>query len=279
MADPTESALSTADADALSGTTDSGTGTIFCTIADSTYYTEDFQKEVINNRILAGANELRVVKDGTLTYGVFSGVFTDGVTDRSYAGSATNALTDDSTNYIYLTAAGVLTKNTTGFPDKASTPHVPLATVATGSASAGAVSGTYDHGDITDYRNEARIFVAGTCVGQLPVEANTAGVGSPNVLTVAETEAVLTNEGSTAKNYHTLPTAAAGLSYTFIIQDSDGMRITAGASDTIRLAGSVSVAAGYIDSTTIGSAVTLVAINATEWMATGLVGTWAVETS
>jgi len=106
----------------------------------------------------------------------------------------------------------------------------------------------------------------------LPVEANTAGVGAPNVLLAAEVRKVLTNEGTTAANYHTLPTAVAGLEYSFVVQDADGIRVTAAAGDTIRIAASVSGTAGHIDSTTIGDSVTLVAINDTEWVATNLVG-------
>ena len=36
------------------------------------------------------------------------------------------------------------------------------------------------------------------------------------------------------------------------------------------------IAAGKIESTTIGSSVTLLAINNTEWIATSVVGTWTV---
>lgn len=109
------------------------------------------------------------------------------------------------------------------------------------------------------------------------VEANTAVSGSENVLTAAESGTVLTNEGTAAENYHTLPTAAAGRTYTFYCQDTNGIRVTAGADDTIRLAGVESAAAGYVKSVVEGSAVTLVAINAVEWVATSVVGTWSVD--
>jgi hypothetical protein len=51
----------------------------------------------------------------------------------TYAGSASQAMTASNTNYLYLTDAGVLTINTTGFP--ASTNMVPLATVVAGGSS------------------------------------------------------------------------------------------------------------------------------------------------
>jgi hypothetical protein len=106
------------------------------------------------------------------------------------------------------------------------------------------------------------------------VEANTAGTGSPNVLTSAESYKVLTNEGIAEKNFHTLPTAAAGLSYTFVVQDADGIRVTASTGDTIRLGNKVTATAGYVESTTIGDTVTIVAINATEWVMIAGNGTW-----
>lgn len=87
---------------------------------------------------------------------------------------------------------------------------------------------------------------------------------------------VNTNEGATALIVHNLPAAAVGVSYTFVVQDADGIRVVADTGDTIRIAGSVSAAAGRIDSTTVGSTVTLLAINATEWVSIATNGTWTV---
>jgi len=153
MANPTETALGTSAAAALSGTTDSGTGTAFCTIGQAEYYTSDFRKEAINNRILGCVNRLRVVKDGDATFGVWSGVFMDGSTAQTYAGSSGNSLTAGSTNYIYLTASGALTVNTTGFPTGAA--HVPLAAIVADA------SGEFDFSDITDFRARAMFSLAG----------------------------------------------------------------------------------------------------------------------
>lgn len=102
----------------------------------------------------------------------------------------------------------------------------------------------------------------------------------PRVLTAPESRMTFTNEGTSAKVGFTLPAAAAGLVFTFIVQDADGIRVTAAAGDTIRVAGEVSIAAGYIESTTIGSTMTLMAINATEWLVVpAYLGTWTLETS
>lgn len=108
------------------------------------------------------------------------------------------------------------------------------------------------------------------------VEANTAGSGSPNIITEAESGTVFTNEGATALNYHTLPTAVAGLTYTFYVDDADGIHITANTSDIIQINGVASTAAGYAECTSIGGSITLVAINSVDWVCTASVGTWTL---
>ena len=112
------------------------------------------------------AGELRVFKDGDLTFGVTVGKFLNGDTPVAYAGAAAQALTDDDTNYIYLTAGGTLTVNLTGFPTPSVTPHIPLATIAVGSESDAAVSGEYNRIDIVDFRGHAaRVLpAAGTSI-------------------------------------------------------------------------------------------------------------------
>ena len=88
-----------------------------------------------------------------------------------------------------------------------------------------------------------------------------------------------TNEGSaglaSARPFN-LPTAVAGESFTFVTQDADLLRVVAAAGDTIRLGSTVSAVAGNIESTAIGDVVELIAINATEWFARSIVGTWTV---
>jgi hypothetical protein len=133
---------------------------------------------------------------------------------------------------------------------------------------------------------------SGTVALTLDVTQNATGVGYLNgskVLVSAKTQAAspyavsattdnrvcFTNEGATAMVTFTLPTAAANLDYTFYVQDADGVTVTANTGDTIRLAGSVTASAGSVSSTTIGSCIRLRAINATEWVAVSIVGTWA----
>lgn len=87
---------------------------------------------------------------------------------------------------------------------------------------------------------------------------------------------LITNEGTVGIQVENLPTAALGLVFTYYVQDADGFQINAAAGDTIRLSGSVSATAGSISSTSVGSAVTLNAINDTEWVASFVTGTWVI---
>jgi hypothetical protein len=198
--------------------------------------------------------------------------------------------TANQTNNTLLFGTQGAEGNTVVFTDKArltsdhavGTPGTPTWRYQDGSATLtnwGSV--THDGTDLLWTINAGAFRVTGGGIqGLVTVEANTAGVGSPNILTAAESRKVFTNEGIAEKNFHTLPAAAADIEYRFIVQDVDGMRIVAGTGDTIRLAAVVSIAAGFVESTTIGDVLRLVAINATEWIAVEIIGAgWAVETS
>lgn len=95
-------------------------------------------------------------------------------------------------------------------------------------------------------------------------------------LSAGATGTIYSNEGAVAISPFTLPAAAAGLRYGFAVQDADGIRVTAGAGDTIQVASAVSAAAGNAAATATGSYLYLIALNATEWMALSVVGTWMV---
>ncbi len=114
------------------------------------------------------------------------------------------------------------------------------------------------------------------------VEVESVGkTGAPNILLVSESLKVLMNEGIILgeMNFHTLPLAAAGMIFTFIVNHTDGIRIVANTGDTIQANGSTSIAAGYMESTVAGSIVRLICVDGTEWIADSIIGTWALETS
>ena len=118
-----------------------------------------------------------------------------------------------------------------------------------------------------------KLDVRGAVLGQVFVDPRTAA----SVTVSADvSRTAFTNEGATAQVNFNLPTAAANLEYTFVVQDTDGIQITAAAGDTIRVAATVSAAAGTAAASTVGNVLRLVAINATEWIAVSVIGTWTV---
>jgi len=118
--------------------------------------------------------------------------------------------------------------------------------------------------------NGTTATVSGALFAQRSVEAVTT-TKSP---TASESREVYTNEGDADGAAVTLPTAAAGLEYTGVVQAAQLLTINAAAGDTIRIGANVTGAAGYVRSNVIGSRVTLLAINATEWVATSFAGEW-----
>lgn len=150
----TEQYPSDAELNALSGTTDNEQEVLFITTGEAPYYTSFYKTLYRLLKVARRAGDLRVFKDGDLTFGVRAGKYFNGDTAVNYSQVTGQALTNNATNYIYLTAAGVLTVNTTGFPTPSVTPHIPLATIVT---SAGAYDGrdASEGGDITDYRGSA----------------------------------------------------------------------------------------------------------------------------
>lgn len=84
---------------------------------------------------------------------------------------------------------------------------------------------------------------------------------------VGDNNTFFTNQGTAGLVNFNLPTAQVGLIYTFIVQNINGLKVTAAAGDTIRLGLNITSAAGNIQATDIGSKIVLLAINATEWIA------------
>lgn len=111
------------------------------------------------------------------------------------------------------------------------------------------------------------------------VEANTAGSGAPHTLdTTADVGRLFSNTGATAENHVDLPTAAAGLLYTFVVTDTDGIQVNVASGDTIQVGDlTATTGTGSIESATVGDTITLVAEDATTWYAVSGVGTWTVN--
>src|SRR3972149_5685700 len=117
--------LSDAEALALAATTDGDTDYEYLTVGQQSYYHDGLRQEHRLLTLIKPTVQLRVFADDDNTFAVRAGSFLDGDTARTYAGASAQALTDEATNYVYLTAAAALTVNTTGFPSPSATPHVP----------------------------------------------------------------------------------------------------------------------------------------------------------
>lgn len=171
------------------------------------------------------------------------------------------------------TGAGTLTINNTG---------VTSAVAGSGIGVSGAT------GAVTISNNGVTSAVAGTGItvsgatGAVTFSAN--GQGTLTVVTKTGNYSVVSGDsgtvfdttGASAEVDFTLPTAAAGLWYTFHCDAAQTMKIIAGASTTIRLGGAVSASAGNVSVATVGYNITLVAIDTTHWIALRYVGTWTV---
>jgi hypothetical protein len=99
---------------------------------------------------------------------------------------------------------------------------------------------------------------------------------SGDTLVGNDSQTNFTNEGAGGNIDLVLPTAVAGLEFTGIVEEANELKFTAATGDTIRNAGSVSASAGNIRASTIGNVVTLVCINATEWIVKQVIGTWTL---
>ena len=111
----------------------------------------------------------------------------------------------------------------------------------------------------------------------LATEDVVAGVGGPNLLTAGETEKILFNTSATEDVYNTLPGDAGPLRFGLVqSHPSWKIRATAQAGETIRMGSVVSAASGYVESTSQGDSITLVKLNATEWVVSNAIGVWDV---
>ena len=75
----------------------------------------------------------------------------------------------------------------------------------------------------------------------------------------------------------TMPAAAKGLNYRFIVGTSAYLKVTATNNDVITYGSTSSAANGYTRSTTKGHQIEVFALDAGEWMIVSLDGTWTYD--
>lgn len=97
---------------------------------------------------------------------------------------------------------------------------------------------------------------------------------SDSNVSATQTFGVLHNAGGGALVTLTLPTAVAGYTSTFYCENTNGIKIVAATGDEIRVIDKVTATAGYVQSTTEGSTITLTAMDGTTWFAESVHGVW-----
>lgn len=115
--------------------------------------------------------------------------------------------------------------------------------------------------------------------------AATGGLGHRRLVTAkttnytvvnADSGTLFTNAGAAGSVNFTLPTAVAGLTYSFYVDANQTLTITAGSSTTIRNASTVSSSAGTFSTNTVGNFLKITAISTTQWICESITGTWTV---
>lgn len=100
---------------------------------------------------------------------------------------------------------------------------------------------------------------------------------SNDVLTAAESGKLCTNDGAGGAIELTLPSAAAGLTFSFVVDVAQYLRINFATGDNGRYLATTSATAGYFRSNVAGNTITMVAIDATTWQVVSLDGSWSVD--
>lgn len=98
--------------------------------------------------------------------------------------------------------------------------------------------------------------------------------GVNRAVAVSESGGVFTNSAAIE---FTLPTAEAGLTYTFIVADANYLRVNMAAGDQADYIGSTTALAGYFRSNNQGDVLEVTAIDDTTWQVTNLEGTWTFD--
>lgn len=106
------------------------------------------------------------------------------------------------------------------------------------------------------------------------VEAKTADYA----IEAGECGKVFTNQGASGAIEFSLPAAAVGLWFDFIVKANQELRIDPDGTETIALDTGVQQAAGkYITANAIGEHISVVCVKAGEWDTRDPVGTWGAE--
>ncbi len=187
----------------------------------------------------------------------------------------------------YVNGISVTNGNTVAVAVGAATASFALDSTAVDITTAGAVSGVTDFtasGDVTLGAADKAYALTSTGLNV----TNTGVVTGAKRSVLNKTEAyqvvaadsgkVITNAGAGGSVALTLPEAAAGLEYTFVVMAAQDLVLTPAAGDAINIATSQGDAAETFTANAVGEYVTLVAVDGTNWISVANAGTWTQGT-
>lgn len=122
---------------------------------------------------------------------------------------------------------------------------------------------------VKDAGVEIGIWNSGGLNSRSEVVVSTADV----TLTAQQSGALLTNKGDLGAQVVTLPAAAAGLNYCFFTYAAQQIAVDPATGDKIVVL--TDAAGDKITNATAGNSICLVAVDATDWVAVAINGTWA----
>jgi len=97
----------------------------------------------------------------------------------------------------------------------------------------------------------------------------------PHAILVTESGTVLTNLGSNGADAWTLPTAATGLEYIFVVMAAQDMQISPASGDVINKSGTINVAnPDNYSANAVGEMLHIIAVDNTNWIVVAEEGTW-----
>lgn len=85
------------------------------------------------------------------------------------------------------------------------------------------------------------------------------------------------NTGATALTEYNLPSASEGLNYSFLVTNSNGIRVNANTSDRILVGEVTGVIGGYVESSGVGSVLKLLAVDSQDWYSQEFEGGWFLK--
>jgi len=109
----------------------------------------------------------------------------------------------------------------------------------------------------------------------ITINTRSSGTGT---LVVADTQQIFSNVGAVSEVGFTLPSAASGIELSFVVENINGLKVFAQSNNKIYAGTVVGISGGYINSSGIGSTLTLLAVNTVDWFTMSQEGTWSIQT-